>query len=249
VFTSIPEQGLWYLDPDTMIGPGSGTAALYAAGAVLSAVDAVLAEDSRNAFCAVRPGGHHAARSCTGGFCLFNNVALGAVRARDRHFLSRIAIVDFDLHHGDGTESLFWDEPAVFFSSIHQWPSDTGTGSPLNRGAHGNILNIPLSAGDDGTDFRRAVTDRLLPALHDYEPQLVLVSAGFDAHKADPLGHLALDESDYYWIGRALAAVAQSHSDGRLVATLEGGYALDALGASSAAFVSALLDGSSCCET
>jgi acetoin utilization deacetylase AcuC-like enzyme len=245
VFAAIPEQGLWNLDPDTIVAPGSGAAALYAAGAGLGAVDAVLTGADANAFCAVRPGGHHARRDRTGGFCLFNNIALAAERARRCFKLARVAIVDFDLHHGDGTQAIFRDDPAVFVASVHQWPFDPGTGDPEERGPHNTILNIPLSAGDGGKEFRGAVAGRLLPALEEFRPELVLVSAGFDAHKADPLGSLYLDESDYFWLAQALRATAETCCQGRLVAVLEGGYALAALGASCAAFVGALLQANS----
>ena len=242
VFASIPDQGWWNLDPDTVVSPASGRAALRAAGAVGAAVDAVIGGQAQNAFCAVRPGGHHAPRDRTGGFCLFNTIAIGARRARDRHGLSRIAIVDIDLHHGDGTQEIFWDDPAVLFASLHQWPFDPGTGAAAERGAFGNILNMPLPAGAGGRDFRSVVTTDLLPRLRGFCPELILVSAGFDAHRADPFGDLRLESDDYYWAAAQLLTVAKQCCEGRLVAVLEGGYDLSALAASSAVFVRALLD-------
>jgi acetoin utilization deacetylase AcuC-like enzyme len=240
---AIPEQGLWNLDPDTVVSPGSKAAALRAAGAVCAAVDAVLTGEASTAFCAVRPPGHHADADHAAGFCLFNNIAVGAMRARTRHHLARVAIIDFDLHHGNGTEKLFWNEPGVLFASLHQWPFDPGTGAETDTGAHHNVLNMPMSAGDGSAEFRAAVVTKLLPRLRWFAPELLLVSAGFDGHKADPLGSLALDETDYSWIAQQLLDVARQCCGGRVVAALEGGYDLAALGASAASFVRALVDG------
>ena len=245
VFAAIPTRGLWNVDPDTVVSPGSGLAALRAAGAVCEAVDAVLRGEANNAFCAVRPGGHHARADRTAGYCLFNNVAIGALRARNRNGLSRIAIVDIDLHHGDGTQDLFWSDPAIFFASVHQWPFDPGTGAATEQGAHGNVLNLPLSAGAGGRDFRAVIHDKLLPRLRAFAPQFVLISAGFDAHKADPLGNLCLEDEDYYWVARELLSIAKQYCEGRLVAVLEGGYDLHALGTSTVLFVRALVEASS----
>jgi acetoin utilization deacetylase AcuC-like enzyme len=244
-FALIPTQGLWNLDPDTVVSPGSRAAALRAAGAVCAAVDAVMTGQAGNAFCAVRPPGHHADADHAAGFCLFNNIAIGAARARSRHRVERVAIVDFDLHHGNGTQSLFWNNRGVFFASLHQWPFDPGTGAAAENGAHDNVLNMPLSAGDGSKEFRAAVSTTLLPRLRRFAPQLLLVSAGFDAHRADPLGSLNLDDADFYWIGHELLKTARQYCNGRLVAVLEGGYDLPALGASAALFVRALLEASS----
>jgi acetoin utilization deacetylase AcuC-like enzyme len=241
VLKAIPTSGFWNLDPDTVVSPGSRTAAFRACGAVCAAVDAVTSEAGTNAFCAVRPPGHHAEACKAQGFCLFNNVAVGAFAARHRHGLARIAIIDLDLHHGNGTQSIFWNEPEVLYASLHQWPFDPWTGAEDERGAHDNILNMPLKAGTDGATFRSVVEEKLMPRLQRFEPQLIMVSAGFDAHRDDPLGGLALSSDDYRWIAARLRRQADSSCAGKMVAVLEGGYNLQALGASVAAFVSAML--------
>ncbi|MBM3584066.1 MAG: histone deacetylase family protein [Alphaproteobacteria bacterium] len=239
---SIPPQGTLHYDPDTVVSPGSGEAALRAAGAVVAAVDAVAAGQAANAFCAVRPPGHHAERAAAMGFCLFNNVAVGALHARAVHGLARVAVVDFDVHHGNGTQHMFERDPALFYGSTHQWPHYPGTGAAEETGV-GNIVNAPLAPGSDGRAFRAAVTRTLLPALDAFRPDLVMISAGFDAHHDDPLANLALDEEDFAWITRELMAVAARHGAGRVVSTLEGGYNLEALAGSAAAHVSALMAG------
>jgi len=207
-------------------------------------VDAVLAGQVRNAFCAVRPPGHHAEPDQAMGFCLFNNVAIGALHARTAHSLRRIAVVDFDVHHGNGTQAAFWTDPDLFFASTHQAPLYPGTGAAHEAGVAGNVLNLPLPAGSDGIRLRRAVEQRLLPALAAFRPELILVSAGFDAHADDPLAGLELVEDDYAWITERLVAAADTLCGGRLVSTLEGGYDLAALGRSVAAHVRALMTGS-----
>jgi acetoin utilization deacetylase AcuC-like enzyme len=239
---AFPEEGegLVSLDADTTVSPGSREAALRAAGAVLAAVDAVLAGEGKLAFCAVRPPGHHAEPGRPMGFCLYNNVAVGALHALRRKGLSRVAVVDFDVHHGNGTQSIAAREPALMFASSHQYPFYPGTGVAEDRGPADNIVNAPLAAGSDGLVWRRAMERTVLPALDAFAPELILVSAGFDAHKADPLANLGLDESDYAWCASALKELAQAHSGGRIVSTLEGGYDLAALGRSTAAYVSAL---------
>ena len=186
VLESAPAQGHMALDSDTVMSPGSLEAALRAAGAVCAAVDAVMTDRAKNAFCAVRPPGHHAEPARAMGFCIFNNVAIGAAQARAEHGLRRIAVIDFDVHHGNGTQSMFADLPDLFYGSTHQWPLYPGTGAEAERGAHGNIVNCPLAPGVGGDDFRRVMTDRLLPALDRFAPELILISAGFDAHAADP---------------------------------------------------------------
>ena len=236
----LPSQGRAYLDADTAVSPGSGEAALRAVGAVTAAVDAVAGGRADNAFCAVRPPGHHAEPAGAMGFCLFNNVAIGALRARDVFGAARVAVIDFDVHHGNGTEAAFRRDATLFYASTHQYPHYPGSGAAQDTGV-GNILNLPLAAGDGSQAFRQAFTDHLLPALDDFEPGFVLVSAGFDAHSEDPLAALELLDEDYAWATRELLAVAARHAGGRLVSVLEGGYALDALGRSVAAHVGELL--------
>lgn len=229
------------LDPDTVLSPHSAEAALRAAGAAVAAVDGVLEGDDRRAFCAVRPPGHHATRDTAMGFCLFNSVAVAAAHALAVHGLARVAIADFDVHHGNGTQAIFAREPRVQFASSHQMPLYPDSGHPRERGA-GNVLNAPLPAGADGAAFRRAWRETLLPALDAFAPQLLLVSAGFDAHARDPLAQLALEAEDYAWITRELVALADRHAGGRVVSLLEGGYDLQALRECSIAHVGALQD-------
>jgi acetoin utilization deacetylase AcuC-like enzyme len=233
-------NGRSYIDGDTSMSPGSAQAALRAAGAVVAAVDEVAASRVRNAFCAVRPPGHHAERNRAMGFCLFNNIAVGALHARDVHGFKRIAVVDFDVHHGNGTQDIFFDQPNLFYASTHQFPLYPGTGRPSEKGVAGNILNIPLPPGADGPAFRAAFENSILPALDRFAPDFVFISAGFDAHRADPLASLELDEADFAWATRMVCAVAARCCGGRVVSALEGGYDLDALGSSAAAHVRAL---------
>jgi acetoin utilization deacetylase AcuC-like enzyme len=227
------------LDPDTVLSPASPEAALRAAGAVVAATDAVLSGEIDVAFCAVRPPGHHATRDRAMGFCLFDNVAVAAAHALDRHGLSRISIVDFDVHHGNGTQEIFEREPRVQYLSSHQMPLYPDSGSEDERGI-GNIHNVPLPPGTGGDGFRAAWSQRLLPELDAFAPQLVLVSAGFDAHWRDPLAQLRLQATDFAWLGTELLALARRHADGRVVSTLEGGYDLQALRECSVAHVGAL---------
>jgi len=234
-----PVSGLHRLDPDTVLSPASGRAALHAAGAGLAAVDAVMAGEAATAFCAVRPPGHHATADAAMGFCLFNNIAVAAAHARDRHGLERIAIVDFDVHHGNGTQAIFQRDPAVAYFSSHQSGLYPHTGGVHERGA-GNLHNVLLPPGCGGFRFRNTWLDTLLPALDAFGPQLVLVSAGFDAHLADPLADLMLDTEDFAWITGELRAVADRHAGGRVVSMLEGGYNLDALAESAVAHVGVL---------
>lgn len=240
VRAAIPGSGLARLDPDTVVSPGSWTAALTAAGGAVAAVTAVLAGEDHTAFCCLRPPGHHAEPARAMGFCLFDNVAIAALHARQVHGIGRIAIVDFDVHHGNGTQAIFWNDPLTLYASTHQWPLYPGTGRASETGAHGNVLNLPLSPGTDGGTYRRAVEERLLPRLDAFAPELVLVSAGFDAHVADPLASLELVEEDFAWITTELLGVARRHAGGRLVSVLEGGYDLTALAASALAHVRAL---------
>jgi len=239
---AIPASGTAALDPDTHVSPGSYRAALRAVGANVAAVDLVLSGRVRSAFCAIRPPGHHALRDQPMGFCLFDNIAIAAKYALDHHNLKRIAIVDFDVHHGNGTQAALWDEPRALFISTHQMPHWPGSGAPDERGAHNNILNIPLAPGSGGAVFRREVTEHALPRLESFRPELLLVSAGFDAHAADPLSDLRLVAADFAWISERICDVAEAHAQGRVVSTLEGGYDLDALAASVAAHVRVLME-------
>lgn len=243
VLTSEPVHGLVNLDADTVMSPGSGNAALCAVGAVCAAVDAVVAGQARNAFCAVRPPGHHAEADRAMGFCLFNSVAIAAEHARVAHGLARVGVVDFDVHHGNGTQALFWDREGLFYASTHQFPNYPGTGTADETGAHANIVNAPLAPGTGSAEFRAAMEDRVLPALDAFRPDMILISAGFDAHWRDPLAQLNLDEDDYAWVTAELMAAADAHAGGRLVSALEGGYDLEGLAASAAAHVSQLMTG------
>ena len=238
---AIPDHGFATLDGDTFASPGTMGAARRAAGGAIAAVDAVIAGEAANAFVAARPPGHHAEREQAMGFCLFGNVALAARRALDHHGLSRVAIADFDVHHGNGTQDLIRDEGRVLFASTHQMPLFPGTGARTERGAHDNVLNLPLAAGTDGPAWRRLVEEELLPALDAFAPDLVLVSAGFDAHRADPLGGIDLETADFAWITGRLMEIADAHAGGRLVSCLEGGYDLEALAESAAAHVTTLM--------
>jgi acetoin utilization deacetylase AcuC-like enzyme len=237
---AVPKSGHVGIDADTILSPASGLAALCAAGAVVAAVDAVVANEADNAFCAVRPPGHHAEPDRAMGFCLFNNIAVGALRAREAHGLQRIAVIDFDVHHGNGTQAAFEADNALFYASTHQSPLYPGTGSVGETGV-GNIFNVPLRPMAGSTQFRAAMSERILPALDAFRPEFVLISAGFDAHRSDPLAQLLLDEEDYTWVTERLIEIADRHASGRLVSALEGGYDLPALGASVVAHVRALM--------
>jgi acetoin utilization deacetylase AcuC-like enzyme len=236
-----PESGLVYLDADTVLSPGSITAALHAAGGAMAAVDTVMAAEAQAAFVAMRPPGHHAERDRPMGFCLFNNAAVAAYHARAKWGLQRIAVVDFDVHHGNGTQDIFENDPDLFYASSHQHPCYPGTGLPHERGIAGNIVNQQLAPGAGSVEFRRAWQEFILPALRGFAPELLIISAGFDAHAMDPLAQLRLREADFTWITEALLAVADDCCPGRVVSLLEGGYDLDALAASAAAHVRALL--------
>jgi acetoin utilization deacetylase AcuC-like enzyme len=227
------------LDPDTMLSPRSAEAALRAAGALVAAVDAACAGDAIRAFCAVRPPGHHATADTAMGFCLFNNIAVAAAHALERHGLVRVAIVDFDVHHGNGTQDVFEHEPRVMYVSSHQSPLYPGTGSAGDRGA-GNIRNAPLSPGAGSRRFRETWEQALLPAIDEFRPQLLLVSAGFDAHWRDPLAQMQLDADDFGWLTAKLVLLANRHAAGRMISALEGGYDLQALAECSVAHVAAL---------
>ncbi|HYE36478.1 histone deacetylase family protein [Methylocaldum sp.] len=241
VLGAVPRQGFAYLDVDTVVSPGSGEAALHAVGAVCAAADAIFAEEAENAFCAVRPPGHHAEPDAAMGFCLFNNVAIAAEYARKRRGIERVAIVDFDVHHGNGTQRAFEANQDVLYASTHQSPWYPGTGAAEETGV-GNIINVPLPAGSGSKEFRLALAEKILPVLDRFSPELVLISAGFDAHRDDPLADLNLVEDDYAWVTLELAALAKKHAGGRLISVLEGGYNPEALGKSVAAHVRALME-------
>jgi acetoin utilization deacetylase AcuC-like enzyme len=240
LLAAVPAAGHVGIDADTVLSPQSGRAALRAAGAVVAAVDAVMAGEADNAFCAVRPPGHHAEPGRAMGFCLFNNVAIGALRARAVHGLARVAVIDFDVHHGNGTQARFADDASLFYASTHQFPLYPGTGAARETGV-GNIVNVPLPPMAGSRQFQLAFSREILPALDVFRPEMVLISAGFDAHRSDPLAQLLLDESDYTWVTEQLVEVARRHAKGRVVSTLEGGYDLAALGSSAAAHVGVLI--------
>lgn len=233
---AVPREGWAQLDGDTFLSPGSFDAAMRAVGGICAAVDAVVSGEAKTSFVAGRPPGHHAERETAMGFCLFGTVAIGAKRALDHHGLSRVAVVDFDVHHGNGTQDLLWDEARCLFVSSHQMPLYPGTGRPEERGAHGQILNVPLRDGSGARAMREAYAREVFPALRDWEPELLLISAGFDAHADDPLAGLEWQGEDYRWLTDRLCDFA----GGRVVSSLEGGYDLEALAASVAAHVGVL---------
>ena len=236
-------EGRVHLDGDTVMSPGSWMAATRAVGAGLHAVDQVMDEGSgiRNAFCQVRPCGHHAETDRAMGFCLFANVAIAGMYARKKHGVERVAVIDYDVHHGNGTQDIFWSDKDLFFASTHQMPLFPGTGAVSETGV-GNICNAPLRSGDDGERFRGAFESRIFPALKNFSPDMILISAGFDAHEADPLASLRLVEADFLWVTEQLIAYAERQCDGRVVSMLEGGYDLTALARSVAVHVRAMMD-------
>ncbi len=241
VAARLPSSGHASLDPDTHLSPGSLNAALRAAGANVLAAKMVVGGTASNAFCAVRPPGHHAETARAMGFCLFGNVAIGAMHALDALGLERVAIVDFDVHHGNGTSELLWNEPRVLFASTHQMPLFPGTGYASETGTHGQILNVPLPPGAGATAFRRAMSDSILPRIDEQRPGCIFISAGFDAHSRDPLANLELDADDFAWVTSELCDLADTHCDGRVVSSLEGGYDLNGLTDSVAAHVRVLM--------
>jgi acetoin utilization deacetylase AcuC-like enzyme len=237
-----PVEGFEYIDPDTAMSPGTLEAALRAVGAATAGVDAVFQGEADNVFCATRPPGHHAESRRAMGFCFFNHAAIAAHYARDRYDAERVAVIDFDVHHGNGTQDIFWSEPNLFYGSTHQMPLYPGTGTVQETGA-GNIFNAPLRAGDGGTQFREAMGTVILPALDAFGPDLIIISAGFDAHHRDPLGSLQLTEEDFAWITLQIMEAAEIHCGGRIVSVLEGGYDLQGLAASVGIHVQALMRG------
>jgi acetoin utilization deacetylase AcuC-like enzyme len=237
-----PERGEVRLTEDTPMSPGTLKAALHAAGAAVRATDAVMSGEVQTAFCGVRPPGHHAEPKHAMGFCFFGNAVIAAKHARAVHGAERVAVVDFDVHHGNGTQALFWAERDLLFASTHQMPLFPGTGHLHETGVANNIVNAPLRDGDDGHQFRDAFKSRVLPALANHRPDLVIISAGFDAHYKDPLGGIELVEDDFYWATAKISEVAHKYASGRIVSLLEGGYHLNALADSTAVHVKALMD-------
>ena len=238
-----PKAGLARLDADTSMSPGSFAAALRAAGGATYAVDEVMGGRARNAFVATRPPGHHTETARPMGFCLFNNAAIAARHAQKRHGIERAAVIDFDVHHGNGSQDIFWSDPTVMYGSTHQMPLYPGTGAKGERGEHGTVVNAPLSPGDGGEQFRAALETVILPRLRDFQPELLVISAGFDAHMRDPLANLNLLEADFDWVTRKLLEVAEKTANGRVVSVLEGGYDLQGLANSVSAHVAALMQG------
>jgi len=238
-----PKAGLARLDADTSMSPGSFAAALRAAGGATYAVDEVMGGRARNAFVATRPPGHHTETARPMGFCLFNNAAIAARHAQKRHGIERAAVVDFDVHHGNGSQDIFWSDPTVMYGSTHQMPLYPGTGAKGERGEHGTVVNAPLSPGDGGEQFRAALETVILPRLRDFQPELLVISAGFDAHMRDPLANLNLLEADFDWVTRKPLEVAEKTANGRVVSVLEGGYDLQGLANSVSAHVAALMQG------
>ena len=238
--SAVPAEGFRRIDADTAMSPGSGEAAFRAAGAVVYAVDEVMAGRARNGFCAVRPPGHHAEPETAMGFCLFNNIAIGALHAHEAHGRKRVAVVDFDVHHGNGTQAAFETNPDLFYASTHQWPLYPGTGRAGEYGV-GNILNRCLQPGAGSAEFRAAISDVIIPALEQFRPDFIFISAGFDAHISDPLANLRLTDEDYGWVTAELVKTADRLCGGRVVSALEGGYDLQALASSARAHVKALM--------
>lgn len=239
---NVPTEGRVRLDPDTVMSSSSGEAAERAAGAAVAAVDAVVGGKANNAFCAVRPPGHHAESSKAMGFCLFNSAAVAAFHARAKHNMERVCVIDFDVHHGNGTQHSFEHVQGLFYGSSHQWPAYPGTGAVSEAGDFNNVCNVPLAPGTGSRGFRDGYEETMLPAIRAFAPELIIISAGFDAHKRDPLAQLELETEDYRWVTDKLLDLADDVCDGRVISLLEGGYDLEALRASSAVHVASLLE-------
>ncbi|MCF1504500.1 histone deacetylase family protein [Afifella sp. H1R] len=240
VHRAIPEVGLASIDADTVVSPGSWNACLRGIGAICRAVDAVVSREVNNAFAAIRPPGHHAENDTAMGFCVFNNAAVTARYAQKQYGLERVAIVDWDVHHGNGTQDIFWSDASVLYASTHQMPLYPGTGARSETGV-GNIVNAPLAAGDGSDHFREAFNERILPSVKNFAPDLIIISAGFDAHHRDPLAELNLEHEDFAWATGKLMDLADDHAGGRLVSVLEGGYDLRGLAVSAAAHIRMLM--------
>ncbi|MFM0017225.1 histone deacetylase family protein [Paraburkholderia azotifigens] len=239
-----PNHGYMPLDGgDTVMSPGSWEAVMRCVGAACAGVDAVLNDDARNVFCATRPCGHHAEPSKAMGFCIFNQAAIAAAYAYDVHKLERVAVVDFDVHHGNGTQAAFYDRPELFYASSHQSPLYPGTGKSAETGVSHNILNVPLPPGCDSDLFRSRIEADMLPAVREFRPELIIISAGFDAHRLDPLAALRLDDDDFHWITRELMRIADETCKGHVVSILEGGYSMEGLAGGTRAHVRALMEG------
>jgi len=238
-----PAEGLVQIDADTSMSPGSFEAALRCVGGGMLAVDEVMNQKAANAFVATRPPGHHAETARPMGFCLFNNIAIAARYAQKRYGVERAAIVDFDVHHGNGSQDIFWADKTVMYCSTHEMPLYPGTGAAGERGEYNTVVNAPLSAGDGGSEFREAFEIAILPRLREFKPDILLISAGFDAHARDPLANLNLVEADFAWVTTRLMEVADASAHGRVVSMLEGGYDLQGLARSAAAHVTALMRG------
>ena len=240
LLAAAPDTDMIYLDPDTAMSPKSLQAARHGLGGVQHAVDQVVGKANKNAFCAMRPPGHHAETDKAMGFCLFNTIAVGARYAQQKHNLERIAILDFDVHHGNGTQEIFWEDDSILYASTHQMPLFPGTGARSETGC-GNIVNSPLSAGDGPEEFRQAIQDAIIPRISAFHPDMILLSAGFDAHERDPLGSLRLTAEDFAWVTQQMMDLADSQCEGRIVSVLEGGYDLTGLADSVAAHVRQLM--------
>jgi acetoin utilization deacetylase AcuC-like enzyme len=238
-----PSEGMVRLDADTSMSPGTFEAALRGAGGAVLAVDEVMSGKTANAFVAVRPPGHHAETARPMGFCFFNNVAIAARYAQKKYGAERAAIVDFDVHHGNGSQDIFWSDQTVMYSSTHEMPLYPGTGAVSERGEFNTVVNAPLRAGDGGDQFRQAMEQSILPRLRAFKPDILIISAGFDAHTRDPLANLNLVEADYTWVTQKLMEIAEASCSGRIVSVLEGGYDLQGLARSVAAHVTALMRG------
>ncbi len=238
-----PKQGIVYLDGDTSMSPGTMEAALRATGGAVAAVDAVMKGEATNAFVGTRPPGHHAETSRPMGFCFFDSAAIAARYAQKKYGISRAAVIDFDVHHGNGTQEIFWNDKSLMYASTHQMPLFPGTGATQERGEYDNVVNAPMHAGDGGRKFREAFDLAILPRLEEFAPELIVISAGFDAHWRDPLGSLELKEEDYAWVTRKLMDLAEKTANGRVVSVLEGGYDLDGLRESVVAHVATLMKG------
>jgi acetoin utilization deacetylase AcuC-like enzyme len=238
-----PQEGMVQLDADTTMSPGTFEAALRAVGGAVHAVDEVLTKKTANAFVATRPPGHHAETARPMGFCLFDNAAIAARYAQKQHGIANAAIIDFDVHHGNGSQEIFWADKSVMYCSTHQMPLFPGTGAVIESGEHNTVVNAPLRPGDGREAFRAAFESRILPRLRDFRPELVIISAGFDAHMRDPLASINLDEGDFVWATQKIMDIADQCADGRIVSLLEGGYDLHALGSSVAAHVTTLMRG------
>jgi acetoin utilization deacetylase AcuC-like enzyme len=243
IIAASPDSGMAQIDADTSMSPGTLEAALRAVGGAIHAVDEVMQGRVENAFSAMRPPGHHAERSRAMGFCFFNSASIAARHAQKAYGIARVAIVDWDVHHGNGMQDIFWDDASVLYASTHEAPLFPGSGLASERGVHGNILNLPLRAGTGSEEFRDIFQSALLPRVKAFSPELLIISAGFDAHWRDPLANINLVEADFAWATRELMAIADACAGGRVVSVLEGGYDLEGLSKSVAAHVSALMGG------